>query len=274
MQFGVPCGAPARYHRAMSSRIPTLAILSFPILVFLGYAACTAEDEQDTMCVAGENIFCRCPGGQAGTKACLEGGDSFGPCEPCTGRTTTGTPTGTGTATGTTTGTATGTATGSGGGGTGGAGTAPLYAPCTSESDCESGRCPMGYCTIDCTDVGECEQGVAECVEFVDLTVCMPVCSVQTDCQAYGCSGGVCSQCGYAEAVDLWGVTTCGDWGEYIEFPPEGIDCSYDEQCNLGMAGAQRVCHTFGVCAIGCYQPTDCPSGMDCSSSGAIGTCQ
>ena len=49
---------------------------------------------------------------------------------------------------------------------------------------------------------------------------------------------------------------------------------SDDTVCNLGHAGKERVCHTFGTCAIGCYDTTtDCASGFTCDSQGAIGNC-
>ena len=43
--------------------------------------SCDSDPVQETLCVPGENIFCRCRGGAAGTKECLSDGNSFGPCE-------------------------------------------------------------------------------------------------------------------------------------------------------------------------------------------------
>ena len=54
-------------------------VLGFAALV--GFAACSDESsEPDGLCVPGENIFCRCTGGEAGTKACKESGDDFDEC--------------------------------------------------------------------------------------------------------------------------------------------------------------------------------------------------
>jgi hypothetical protein len=40
---------------------------------------------QPTLCTPGDNIFCRCPGGSAGTKECSADGMSFGECEQAWG---------------------------------------------------------------------------------------------------------------------------------------------------------------------------------------------
>jgi lamin tail-like protein len=52
--------------------------LSFGLLA----VACPSETEKVTppVCDPGEEIFCRCRGGAAGTKLCLDDGESFGPC--------------------------------------------------------------------------------------------------------------------------------------------------------------------------------------------------
>jgi hypothetical protein len=44
--------------------------------------ACPEEtrDDEPQVCDPGEEIFCRCRGGAAGTKQCLDDGESFGPC--------------------------------------------------------------------------------------------------------------------------------------------------------------------------------------------------
>lgn len=47
------------------------------LLLAAAFAACeTAE----TLCIAGEEVFCKCPGGLEGTKTCLDDGASYGPC--------------------------------------------------------------------------------------------------------------------------------------------------------------------------------------------------
>lgn len=74
-------------------------------------ASCGKKSETTTtpltgLCEPGENIFCRCPAGEAGTKTCRSDGNSFEPCEtydgPCP-PISTSTTTGTGGATGSTT---------------------------------------------------------------------------------------------------------------------------------------------------------------------------
>ena len=46
------------------------------------FAACSGDNPADEQtCIPGDNIFCRCVGGRAGTKLCLDDGKSFGPCE-------------------------------------------------------------------------------------------------------------------------------------------------------------------------------------------------
>ena len=94
---------------------------------------------------------------------------------------------------------------------------APLYAPCEDASDCESGLCELGYCTMTCVTVHDCEPDVAECVPFGDGNICMPACDSDADCAAYGCSGNDCSACASFAAVDEIGVTVCADQVDPVE---------------------------------------------------------
>ncbi len=43
----------------------------------------TTSASEPTSCEPGENIFCRCDNGEAGTKQCGDDGESFGACGPC-----------------------------------------------------------------------------------------------------------------------------------------------------------------------------------------------
>lgn len=88
--------------------------------VLAALASCKKTSETSTtplttLCDPGENIFCRCPGGEPGTKTCKNDGNSFEPCEtydgPCPAISTS-TSSGTGGATGSTTSTTTTTQTG------------------------------------------------------------------------------------------------------------------------------------------------------------------
>ena len=96
--------------------------------------ACGSDPQvepEPSLCDPGENIFCRCPGGDPGTKQCNETGDGFGACDYCEergGDVASGGP-------GATTG-------GVGGGGTG---DLALLHSCTSSAECASGLCPVSY---------------------------------------------------------------------------------------------------------------------------------
>ena len=278
-------------------------------------AACkkadTATSADAKLCEAGENIFCRCPGGAAGTKQCKADGMSFdscvgrdGPCAPpstticasgeqifcqcangddgiktcgadgkgfseCTGNSgpceTSGA--GGGGAGGNGAG-------GSAGGGQGGSGTgkAGYLAPCAKGTDCESGNCPMGFCTKDCAKPEECkvdDKWVADCIAFDVLQICMPICLGSQDCAPYGYP----SDCGFTHSVDGVPDTVCADWQDALKLPPDGMTCAADTDCNLGHAGMQRIC-LFNKCGEGCYVPEDCPQGKTCSGQGGNpGTC-
>jgi hypothetical protein len=269
-------------HAGATRLLAALALLA-PV-VAMGPAACGKGAEPaaqaSKLCDPGENIFCRCVGGAAGTKQCKADGQSFdacvgrdGPCtEPSTttgGTTTTTTPAGTGGAGGT----------GTGGGGAGGAGTgggptkAQYLEPCAHDADCASGRCPMGYCTKDCAKPDECKvdgKWVADCIAFLELQVCMPTCLTMGDCSIYGGP----SDCGFTHSVDGVPDTVCADWGPDLEMPPNGTTCFGDGDCNLGHLGAQRIC-VYDKCGSGCHVTEDCPQGSACSGVGGTpGTCK
>lgn len=221
-------------------------------------------------CDPGENIFCRCPGGEAGTKTCKSDGHSFEACV---------TPTGECPEVGDTTSSAGGSGGSSGGaggtggtGGTGGSGggmLGKLYDPCFAGAECESGMCPYGYCTKTCAAFDECTLGVGECVLFMGNAICMPDCTLTSDCvDAYGEP----SECGYASAIDGVPVTTCTDWGASLELPPVGSDCSNDVECNLGHDGKALVCEAM-VCTAGCHVANDCPPNTTCNNQASPGTC-
>ncbi|MFT3766585.1 MAG: hypothetical protein QM820_13890 [Minicystis sp.] len=220
-------------------------------------------------CDPGENIFCRCPGGEAGTKTCKDDGHSFeacvtreGPCPEIPSTTSSSS--------------AESSASSSSGGGMGGMGTGGgaaggYLASCAKDEDCQSAKCRYGYCTMDCAKFDECTLGVGECIAFSGEQLCMPVCTLTGDClDAYGNP----SACGYTTAVDGTPVTTCCDWLTQIKVPPEGTNCADDISCNLGNEGVQSVC-SFEVCTKGCYMQSDCPVNTTCSSNGlTLGGCK
>jgi hypothetical protein len=226
-----------------------------------------------TACDPGENIFCRCPGGEAGTKTCLDDGKSFdacvtrtGACPDPAGSTAAASSSGAGGSGGG------GATTGSGGsGGSGGAITMQaLYAPCAKDEECSSGKCPMGFCTKDCAKYDECTLGTGECVQIAMMQICLPTCTTTTACDG---DFGAPSTCGYTKAVDGTPVTTCADWKETLKLPPEGANCTDDLACNLGNQGVQAVC-AFMACTKGCYAQSDCPANTMCSSTTALGSCK
>ncbi len=222
-------------------------------------AACEDDDGATGLCTPGENIFCRCRGGEAGTKQCAEDGLSFdqctapsGPCPEIGGSSSSSSSSGTG-------GSSSGLA---------------LLEPCEESSECQSELCRMGYCTKDCAKWQECTDEVAEiygdCVAVAGMVQqCVPYCYSQDDCDLFGQP----SECGYAPAVDALYVVVCADWGVDIPpLPPVGYDCLSDTDCNLGHLGTEMVCE-FDFCIGGCHLPEDCPAGTTCSG-GSPGACQ
>ncbi len=218
-----------------------------------------------TLCDPGENIFCRCPGGEAGTKTCKADGNSFeacvtreGPCPPIGSSTSSSS-------------SSSSSSTSSSGGGMGGAPPGGYLDPCGQDSDCGSAKCRYGYCTKDCAKFDECTLGTGECIQFMNEQICMPVCVSTVDCLDWY---GSPSACGYVAAVDGTPVTTCSDWQEALKVPPEGTNCTDDLACNLGNDGVQSVC-SFGACTKGCFAQKDCPPNTTCSSTGsALGSCK
>ncbi len=254
-------------------------ILSFALVV-LGVggslAACGGGGSDSSTgtptitCDPGENIFCRCPGGEAGTKACKDDGHSFeacvtreGPC-PEIPDTTSSSSSGGGA------GGVGGGASTTGAGGAGGGALAPIYAPCGMNEQCEGALCKDGYCTKECAKYDECTLGVGECIQFEGSQFCMPVCGLTGECDT---TYGPPSTCGYTKAVDGTPVTTCADWQEKLALPPDGSDCTVDLECNLGHEGVQAVC-AFAACTKGCYEQVDCPVNTTCSSMGSLGSCK
>lgn len=258
--------------------------------------ACASGDDdlhELTLCDPGENIFCRCEGGEPGTKACEASGDSFGECGPCAPRESTGpgaqasnSSNATGTATSTGAGGASNTAASSGSGtasgttstasGAGGSmmpGTTGLLDPCDDDGDCQSLMCRHAFCTKPCSKPSECPWPASECVPQEGAAICMAQCDTAASCAPYGAPP---SQCGFAKAIDAWGVTVCGHFGANHALMPLGTDClPFDHSaCNLGYVGRERVCTAAGVCAAGCFSAQDCPAGKTCSAPGnALGTC-
>ncbi len=252
--------------------LPVILLTGLVGIGVLASGGCDGDDiPEGQLCQAGENIFCRCPGGDPGTKACSVAGDAFGECDPCTQRESTG-PSGQGSGGFGPTSGAGGFGPGNGSGGTGGAGSLALLAPCSDDGECGTGMCRFNYCTTTCTAVSQCPYPKSECVNFNDETICMPACQTAVDCVLYEAPP---SQCGYTQAIDNWDVTVCSNWAETHSLKPDGTDClPFDHAaCNLGYQQKQTVCTEQGICAKGCYVNTDCPDGKTCSTQGTLGNC-
>lgn len=229
---------------------------------------CGGDANEDTLCTAGENIFCRCRGGAAGTKLCIDG-HTFAECESLSG-VCDEQPGG-----------------GVGGGGqiSGAGGSAPppapgeLLAACTSADECKSGSCPMGFCSKSCQTYEDCAPpepaAPGDCINFDGDALCVPYCVQQSDCSAFGES----TLCGFTEDSNpTYPVVVCAAWGDKLDlppdgYPPEGYDCISDLVCNLGLNGVERIC-VDGDCGDGCHVASDCPDAGMCTSSGEDpGTC-
>ena len=177
-----------------------LAIFVAMLLLLLAYA-CSGSNTDEGLCDPGSEIFCRCPGGgESGTKRCNDDGQSFsecrlGPSTKCDDRPGNGSST------------TSSSGNGSSSSSSGGTGDLPLYAYCKENSECMSGLCPMSYCTKKCKEIEECLPN-AECVQLDGEKRCRPKCKVQQDCDKYMLP----SQCGFALAIDDWGVAICANW--------------------------------------------------------------
>lgn len=277
----------------MKQFLPTL-LFGAAATAILSSGACQKEtvNEVQPICEAGKSTFCRCPGSfERGTQTCKADGSGFeecvtefGPCPEVPDTTASAggdRPTTTGTG-------GQGGAGGAGGGGDGGAattgsgagptGTLALHEPCGKSSDCKSGLCAMGYCTLKCDSSSQCTKGSCVHVDnsLVDLQVCAPHCTDNLlDCvDPYKNP----SQCGYTPTTEGTKVAVCADWAEKLELPPDGTECGdgidSDLRCNLGHEGRERIC-LFGGCTEGCWTALDCPpEAPKCSGKGgAPGTC-
>lgn len=216
------------------------------------FVGCNEPVEQ--LCTPGDEIFCKCRGGDAGTKTCQADGNSFAECvtnegscpeisettstEPvllcipneevpcaCDGS---GDP---GLKTCSSDGMAWGDCTTSAGScGTSTTGDKLLYATCASGNECQTGVCDGGYCTRSCEEFTVCNDAAndiyGDCVAFDGgaKTQCAPYCIAQSDCAGFGAE----SQCGGAAALDdptniVFAV--CANWGEDISGMPYGTPC-------------------------------------------------
>ncbi len=271
------------------------------------FFACDGET-LETTCDPGTEVFCKCRGGDEGTKTCLDDGESFGECTTNTGscpeiEETTSTTSGStvcepfediacecdngdmGTKTCLEDGSSFGDCLGPAGSCGQGSGDKLLYAVCADGSECVTGTCSSGYCTRACELFSDCVDETNElygdCITLNDSNVCAPYCVSQEECAEFGSA----SACGGAVALDDDQIffAACADWGSDLAGMPYGTLCEPDPaeilyldqvipgECHLGAAGLQNVC-SFGECTQGCYEDLDCPM-EDCSSDGSVIGC-
>jgi hypothetical protein len=223
-----------------------------------------------TTCDPGEQIFCRCLGGEAGTKTCNADGDGFESCATVTGACPIiSFQSGGGTFSSVTSGGSSSSGQTSSSSGTGG-GTLPLYYPCMRDEMCISGSCPMGYCSQPCQDAKDCKVGYGVCVNYEGIPTCLAGCRLESECNTLY---GAASACGFTKTVAGVSVAACANWDSKLKLPPLGSPCTDNIDCDLGHPGVQEVC-SLQKCVKGCYTPDDCPINTACSGKGGmLGTC-
>lgn len=106
-------------------------------------------------------------------------------------------------------------------------------ASCASDADCESGLCHDAFCTIECDETTDCDQGYGRSCGMVrGVRVCVPGCSHDE----YGCVDGVstwcedldethCESCGCPEALRCEPGVGC------VAKSDEGGNCLKDSDC-------------------------------------------
>jgi len=278
-----PCSVVRFAPRACRLRGTTMRlVLAFLVTSCAGAllaASCSPGPGQETLCTPGTDVYCRCRGGvDSGTKRCQDDGNSFGRCETVLGYCDEIPSQGGSGPTTTTT-------------GTGGEPPPPppgeLLGTCTTDQDCGGGEmvCPMGYCTKTCASFEDCAPPApaspGDCVQLGGGPICMPYCTEQQDCAAFGQT----SVCSYTDAaLPACGIVVCANWGQPT-LPPNGYPvqeectgyapCMDDLECNLGLQHVVRVCQDGG-CTDGCHQTGDCPTATPlCTSSSQteLGSC-
>ncbi|MBU1410116.1 hypothetical protein KKC22_01245 [Myxococcota bacterium] len=132
-----------------------------------------------------------------------------------------------------------------------GAKSKPLGSPCTIDTDC-TGLCnlglPDGMCVVPCAEATPCSKG--ECIDFGDISFCMPTCELNTDCrEGYTCWSGTCRP--------------LASLGEFCEEPEDCKACEADTSCPEGSLVDCRE----GVCSIACDNSVSCPLGTYCGYS-------
>lgn len=291
----------------MSRWVGIFALMAAASAIFF---AC--EEPVESLCEVGSEVFCKCRGGDSGTKTCLGDGNSYGECTTNSGScpeiedptSTTGlTPVclageevpctcdndEAGVKLCADDGLSFGDCTVDGGACGSGSGDKLLYSPCAEGGECLTGTCASGYCTRTCEIFTDCyddeNELYGDCIALAGNNQCAPYCLSQADCLSVF---GEPSACGGATALDDADVAfgACADWGAELQGMPYGTLCDAESGEILIFGGDGQL--VVAECSLGapgvqnycfadectkvCYEDVDCPE-MNCSSNGSVAGC-
>ncbi|MHB8878271.1 MAG: hypothetical protein ACYC8T_31635, partial [Myxococcaceae bacterium] len=132
--------------------------------------------------------------------------------------------------------------------------------PCSTDGDCQGGRCRRGACGPVCLEDAECG---TEQVCSGGKCLPRPECQKDGDCaQGFTCTGGLC-QC--------TGDAACASNQSCVAGRCQTQErCTGDDDC----AGTGRRCElTQGLCVPPCASASDCAPGMTAAVAAAIYQC-
>ncbi len=166
-----------------------------------------------------------------------------------------------------------------------------LGAPCSGAAACASGLCVGGTCSQTCDWLspsscpsgfycdgdltGTCNDGVCR-AGSAGTGAAGSACTVDTQCAALFCSGGVCAQpcvpggaaaCPAGFACQAGTLPTCGACKTSGAL---GDPCTANDDCTSG------ICATLGdrqFCTDICTAAAPCPDRYTCSAAGAVSVC-
>jgi hypothetical protein len=157
--------------------------------------------------------------------------------------------------------------------------------PCSSDTDCGSGRCVSSVCCDGaCGPCGDCSSGT--CTDFAQGSAGTPACALPFACN--GSSATCPTSC--AGDADCIATDYCTG-GACVPARASSTSCTEDRQCangNCSIAGicsgssangtactAADQCET-GYCASGVCCNSACTAGpcQACNVSGSVGTCE
>ncbi|MBT9557377.1 MAG: hypothetical protein IV100_15160, partial [Myxococcales bacterium] len=140
----------------------------------------------------------------------------------------------------------------------------PDTTPCTENAQCESGKCPSGFC-VRCLNDGECAAG-----QFCDLTgFCQSKLALGTTCErdvvcVSGKCAGVCIEC--LVHGDCGASAWCAADGRCKAKAADGTTCLGDVECASGTCGTgiEKFCFAAASKGYGatCHVQAECVSGQ------------